>query len=156
MMQTSLIDLSEYICLRFGFISGKTHHDLGNPYKRKHLCWGGSQFHRWSPLSSWWGEWQIQCWRRRWMFFTLNQMQPEGDYPLHAARQSLSMGDSRGHVHGDTPPSVRTHLLIVPVPMTKYSIHESVGKNCIQVTITYNLNFLSSKISNNIDSICKA
>lgn len=30
--------------------------------------------------------------------------------------QSLSMGDSKGHVHGDTPPSVRTHLLIVPVP----------------------------------------
>ena len=39
-------------------IAMKRHHDHGNSYKEKHLIGSGFQFHRFSPLSSWWEVWQ--------------------------------------------------------------------------------------------------
>jgi hypothetical protein len=39
-------------------IAVKGHHYHGNSYKGKHFIGAGLQFHRLSPLSSWWVAWQ--------------------------------------------------------------------------------------------------
>jgi hypothetical protein len=52
----------------------------------------------------------------------------KGDCPASSQEEtifhtawSLSMGDLKTHLHSDTLPPIRPHLLTVPLPMAKHS-----------------------------------
>jgi len=56
-----------------------------------------------------------QCWTQSGEFYLLvSRQQKETERAGHSK-------DLKAQLHGDTLPPTRSHLLIVPLPMTKYS-----------------------------------